>query len=74
MSSIFPLMLPSLLEGITHTTSIEENKEWQFLLLDSEGKILAGLRQDGTSYCGYEDYSELFSQLLGMYQTTETSV
>lgn len=73
MASVFPLMQSMLMEGIPHTTSITESKEWQMLLTDSEDKILAGIRQDGTPYCGYDTPTELFNQLLSLYQTTSES-
>lgn len=72
-SQVFPLFQSLALSGIPHTTSIEEQKEWLMLLVDSEGKILAGIRQDGTSYCAFDDVTELFETLLGMYDTTSST-
>ena len=43
------------------------------LLVDSENKILTGIRHDGTAYCGYDDVGKLFETLLEMYDTTSST-
>lgn len=72
-SQVFPLFQSLALDGIPHTTTIEESPEWLMLLVDSEQKILAGIKQDGTPYCGFDDVAELFETLLSMYGTTSAS-
>lgn len=72
-SQVFPLFQCLALSGIPHNTSIQDSPEWMMLLVDSENKILAGIRHDGTAYCGYDDVEKLFETLLEMYDTTSST-
>lgn len=54
------------------TYSIEENPEWKFVFLDSEEKVIFGIKEDNTLYQGLE-WSELLDSLISNY-TEETEV